>query len=68
MKYLNKGDITIENNSCDICKKYLTKINSGSLRCKECDYDECDICFNKKEENFIPKTMIFLKESSESNS
>ncbi len=39
MKYVNKGDKKIETNSCDICKKYLTKINSGSLRCEECDYD-----------------------------
>ncbi len=44
MKYLNKGDKKIENNSCDICNIYLAKINSGSLRCEECDYDKCDIC------------------------
>ncbi len=73
MKYLNKGDKKIENHICDICNKFLTNINSGSLRCEICDYDICDICF-QKEENFlpfiplIPKTMIFLKEISKSNS
>ncbi len=45
MKYIKKGEKKIESNSCDICKNYLTEINSGSLRCEECDYDKCDICF-----------------------
>ncbi len=48
MKYINKGDKRIENNSCDVCKMNLVKIKCFSLRCESCDYDKCDQCIQKQ--------------------